>query len=234
MSKPTHDPTWATDTGASITDPGSTKQADGWVADERPPAHYFNWWMNLIGDYVDFFRGFLDSNEEHTYSSAKSRTVRLSPVNGWAYGPTPEWSLQSNGLDSEIPAAWSESDFGRLAFDLSAHLPTDATLTRVRALVHPGTAGSSGEEMELRVRHYFNDWVTPARDDGTFADVGTDDESDGTTDLQTLDIGAISQDVDLSQGNLVAYILAGNNGGTNSDTVYELEVQFDDPGPRNY
>ncbi len=46
-------PTWATDVGAQINDPGTGKQATGWLPDERPPAQFFNWWKNSAGQWVE-------------------------------------------------------------------------------------------------------------------------------------------------------------------------------------
>jgi hypothetical protein len=51
MTAPVQIPTWATDGGASITDPGATKQGIGWIV-EIPPHEYFNWWQNLVGQWI--------------------------------------------------------------------------------------------------------------------------------------------------------------------------------------
>lgn len=47
-TKPTVEPSWATDGGADIVEPASGKKATGWVVDEKPPAGFFNWYMNLM------------------------------------------------------------------------------------------------------------------------------------------------------------------------------------------
>ena len=54
MSEPTKIPTWATETSL-LQDPGVAKQASGW-AGEIPPVQYFNWWMNLVGQWIFYFR----------------------------------------------------------------------------------------------------------------------------------------------------------------------------------
>lgn len=61
MSKPTRSPTWATSGVALITDPGAPKQAEGWRADEIPPAEYFNWFKNLVGQWVEYLDGEVDA-----------------------------------------------------------------------------------------------------------------------------------------------------------------------------
>jgi hypothetical protein len=46
-------PVWAS-TG-SKTDPGGTKEAAGWSASEKPPANWFNWLLNSIGQWLGYF-----------------------------------------------------------------------------------------------------------------------------------------------------------------------------------
>jgi len=53
MAKPTRDSTWATGGGALKTDPGISKQAEGWSI-EAPPVQYFNWWMNIVGQWISY------------------------------------------------------------------------------------------------------------------------------------------------------------------------------------
>lgn len=52
-------PTFATSaTGlANTVDPGVTKQSDGWAANERPPAEFFNWLGNAKGQWIDYLHG---------------------------------------------------------------------------------------------------------------------------------------------------------------------------------
>lgn len=47
MPKPTSTPRWA-DVGGDIVEPSAGKKNVGWLADERPPAQYFNWLLNTI------------------------------------------------------------------------------------------------------------------------------------------------------------------------------------------
>ena len=51
-TKPTDLPEWAS-AGTKV-DPGSAKRAQGWLADERPPAENFNWWKNLTYEWLDW------------------------------------------------------------------------------------------------------------------------------------------------------------------------------------
>lgn len=51
--KPTTLPTWATDGGTTV-EPTSGEKAAGWVAGTRPPARWFNWWMNLLYTWIQY------------------------------------------------------------------------------------------------------------------------------------------------------------------------------------
>lgn len=60
MAKPSQLPTWATDPGANITDPGTAKKAQGWIA-ELPPHEFFNYWQNLVYQWVVHFDTEIDA-----------------------------------------------------------------------------------------------------------------------------------------------------------------------------
>ncbi len=47
-------PSWATDGGADVTDPGSSKQATGWIEGEAPAADHTNWLHNTRGDWINY------------------------------------------------------------------------------------------------------------------------------------------------------------------------------------
>lgn len=55
-------PTWATSIIglAATVDPGATKQSDGWVDGKRPPAQFFNWWKNAVGQWVSYLASVTD------------------------------------------------------------------------------------------------------------------------------------------------------------------------------
>jgi len=49
-------PSWATDGGADVTDPGTSKQATGWIEGEAPAADHTNWLLNQQGAALDFYQ----------------------------------------------------------------------------------------------------------------------------------------------------------------------------------
>ena len=53
MPAPAIDASWATSGSALIADPGAGKRDTGWVV-EIPPVEFFNWWMNNVGNWIDY------------------------------------------------------------------------------------------------------------------------------------------------------------------------------------
>jgi len=51
MPRPTQLPEWDT-SGANILEPSAGKKAAGWLAGERPPSGWWNWWQRLVYDWV--------------------------------------------------------------------------------------------------------------------------------------------------------------------------------------
>jgi len=56
---PSRLPTWATDGGADVTDPGTSKQATGWIEGEAPAADHTNWLANGVGAHLDLLQNTL-------------------------------------------------------------------------------------------------------------------------------------------------------------------------------
>jgi hypothetical protein len=50
MARPSILPEWAS--GGTKTEPSSAKKALGWVFGERPPFDFFNWWQDLVSDWI--------------------------------------------------------------------------------------------------------------------------------------------------------------------------------------
>jgi hypothetical protein len=51
-------PVWSS-TGTK-TDPGAGKEASGWSIAERPPAYWFNWILNAVGQWLGYFNNVID------------------------------------------------------------------------------------------------------------------------------------------------------------------------------
>jgi len=53
---------WAS--GGTATDPGGSKEAQGWSVGERPPAYWWNWILNSFGQWLSWAEGELDEYPE--------------------------------------------------------------------------------------------------------------------------------------------------------------------------
>ncbi|MFW6086405.1 MAG: hypothetical protein ACODAG_04310 [Myxococcota bacterium] len=110
-------------------------------------------------------------------------------------------------------------------------LPVGAVLTQADAMVQPGAARSGTSRMDLRWAYRemsgsIPDHTTAPTSSGNFA------KDDGTTDAQVL---SITPNLTIEAGReYYLRVQAGNDAGTNTDVVRGFEIQFDDPGPRNY
>lgn len=55
MPKPSDSMEWASDVGAQVVEPIQAKKEAGWLTAEKPPAQYFNWWMNNAYLWQQYF-----------------------------------------------------------------------------------------------------------------------------------------------------------------------------------
>jgi hypothetical protein len=61
-TKPSSTPRWA-NVGGDIVEPAGGKKDVGWVAEEKPPAQYFNWLLNLTWQWLEYLNdGIFDGN----------------------------------------------------------------------------------------------------------------------------------------------------------------------------
>ena len=54
--RPSEKPDWIPDDATGISAPNGAKRAAGWLI-EKPPLQYFNWFWNIISQWMDFFGG---------------------------------------------------------------------------------------------------------------------------------------------------------------------------------
>jgi hypothetical protein len=55
MAQPSQTPDWNTG-GSNRTDPPSGQKISGWTVNQTPPSSYFNWWMNLVYQWVLYLK----------------------------------------------------------------------------------------------------------------------------------------------------------------------------------
>lgn len=98
MPAPAQLPEWASDPGAVITEPSAGKKAQGWLSPEKPPDGQFNWWMNLVYLWIDYFAGVVGAAAEALGTAGADVNVGASPAPGGA-----DWFLTT---DSATAATW--------------------------------------------------------------------------------------------------------------------------------
>lgn len=69
-TKPTNLAEWATDVGAPVVEPSTPQKQAGWPVDYKPPAQWFNWWMELVHYWVVWLDAF--ESEAHTWTAAQT------------------------------------------------------------------------------------------------------------------------------------------------------------------
>ncbi|MDH4281377.1 MAG: hypothetical protein OEV36_01875 [Myxococcales bacterium] len=85
-------PLWAS--GGTTTDPGGGKEATGWLPDERPPANWWNWVWNAMGQWLGWSETSFDELTDPTpvplsAMAPKAMGVVTSGPSagvGWNYG----------------------------------------------------------------------------------------------------------------------------------------------------
>ena len=95
MGKPFNKPYWATETvnnGSKNTpnkvEPTELKKQLGWNFPEKPPRSEFNWWQNLVGQWIDHLDTISDTsgvNNNFAYDSAGSTLLDFSIEAGYVF-----------------------------------------------------------------------------------------------------------------------------------------------------
>jgi hypothetical protein len=207
--------------------PSSGDRAAGFTPNDRPPAQWLNHLLGLCADWTKWLSAIIDTNEEHTYQTAKARKIILSAGVVWAreVAGAFDWRADTGYYESLV-------DSGTLAFDVSAFLPTDAVLTKVEVLVDPGAARSGNDRMRLIISRgdHGAKFTTPAAPGYTTLDTAYDDAS---ANAQVIASATLSETIDRDTNVIVGTLNAGNTGLANADKLYGIRLSFDDVGPRN-
>lgn len=211
--------TWASD--PNKVDPGAPRIAEGFEPTTLP-AEWLNYWFNRIGAWL-FYIG-----------ESASRTLRISPQRGFGTSSVQDvancWTAEVFGDGFKVV---SDANFAKLHFSIADMIPNGATITRIRAAVKPGAARTSTDRMSLYAWDLGVAWPTaPAATPVTVSaanDLMTIDYDDGTTAAQVLDSGAVTLVNDRANYQIIVQIMAGNDGGSNEDEVYGLEITYTGP-----
>lgn len=128
-------------------------------------------------------------------------------------------------------AEFLESNIDRADFWAPLPLPDGVVLTAARVLVDPGAARSTASErMRMQIVKRTVDWSTPGV--GSLTGVGSEVESDGTSNVQVLAQTGMSETIAKNSGVMhFLHVEAGIDSGTNRDRLYAIRLDFTDPGP---
>jgi hypothetical protein len=249
MAKPSDTMQWATDVGAT-NDPGVTRRATGFVAGKKAPAKWFNYLHNAAGKWfaylnnlhaeADFLNQAYTWSAKHTFSAATDVAGALTltgPSNDLAYAtPRSRTALLNLTGGAHYTGTWNfgtskwqgSTNSSTLAFSLS--LPGGATITRVRAGVQQGATPASGCSIAL-LEITPNKGAVPAAStrDTLGGDAAT---AAGFARLEITPSPIPSTNNILRWHELV--FQTSNVATTTPDELHWLEIQFTDPGPRNY
>jgi len=234
MAEPTSDPTFATDalyatdgdswqTTAPRVDPGAPRLAEGFEPDTLP-AQWLNWILGVHGDHIQYLDDVVAGLDEIT---TVSRTIVISGTDFQLAGTSgQDWS------DLQAGTAWSLQNSALATLDLRKYIRHGAVITSIKALVDPGAARAGANRMHLRLQRR-----TPTFGGTPTAPAAADDVAatydDTTAALQTIDATGLSITMDSTIERILT-VGGGNDAGTNNDQLHAVEIQFDDPGPRNF
>lgn len=254
--RPGTDPTWATDVDyAAGADPWSATptrvepdagdKASGLVPGTRAPAQWLNWALGLWADWLAYLRDERDRLDTYCddfgvqlpaavqpsrYIGPECAEARYDSVAG-----KETWAGRNVGVGGDLfeGAKRSEIDSGELYIDLTPRLVRNGTLAHVRVLVKPGAARAGANRMQAALLgvDFGASFAAPAI---VRSSVGAAVYDDGTTNEQWLHIDLTPAGVAVTTHALWRlYLYAGNDGATNHDYFYAVEVEVASSTIRN-
>jgi hypothetical protein len=198
--------------------PSAAVLAQGFVpGDLRIPMYdnfMFSWLRAWIVYVVAYCAELADRLE---YASPPTRTLMI-PASAFA-NRTGTWTSSSFG---EILTATTNS--AEASLDLAPYLPTGAVVTRVKALVDPGTANT----MTLAMSSRTYDFTTPAAASHILVFSYATPSPGGA--IQNIDPGAFTETIDKATKIYTLNMAAGAGAAANNDLFYAVLITFTDPG----
>jgi hypothetical protein len=232
VARPTTTPSFATG-GSRRLEPEAGEKSNGFREGYRFAPRKANWALGYAVDWVAWLAALLDSNEEHTYQTPKTRKKVVSLFAAQVFdgdsGTAADWSRAGN------PATeywWLSVGAQKpLIFPLSDYLRNGQELDTIKIIVDPVAANAAtGDRMYAALITVDPNFGTPAAPTPVVAFYATDD---GTDAAQTITITcdlAIVTDGDTAKDYFLLILSANEVGG---DKVHGVELAITDPGPRN-
>ncbi len=242
MPKPTSVPEWATN--ASFVSPGDPwdgdptkvvppagKIAEGWEPTEEPPAEFFNWLSNLVGQWLAFLNPLLDDTDpaavDLVYEVAPVRRRQIPIMGGAANGAG--WVPN---LTAWFAVGTSED------LDFTLRVPSGAELTEL-AVMYRITGGAPNHDAQIEGFVFdYSDWTdggwagSVTQQIAPAASLGTATLPVVSNDAQEIALSGLS---DVSNADKVyAVRVTSDTAGGATETVWGVVARFEDPGPRNF
>lgn len=251
MAKPTDTYDWATSVGTTEEPPTDMKAA-GFVQGQRPPAKWHNWLWNgaskwhaytqnlhnepeflnrayawtgvhLFAAAVQLFgaQNELEYADAGGASAPRLRTVMLEPcgLNGW------DPRVQGYGGAQSQPSSENPVGWGKIALPV----PSGGRIVRVRVGYERKAVG---DDADLYVRKTTDTKTVPFT---AFSSTKLIERTTSGTGQQVVDLGPIDDAIDTSTSTYALEISpSGDRTQPLPDIVHWIELQFLDPGPRNF
>jgi len=137
MTKPIKLPTWAT-SSPNVVEPSDGKKAQGWVPGEQPPAAFFNYWQNLVHQWVTWF-------DESAAIEDGTPTFGNLQVNG-TLGTTGNATVgtDGDGANLQVNGTLGTTGNATVGSDGSGNLQVNGTLTTTGLTTVGGNLNVSG------------------------------------------------------------------------------------------
>lgn len=234
-AKPSDVPQWATDanyttgpvpgTPTKVT-PNAAIRAEGDVPATPSFAQRWNWWKNLVGQWLDFINPWFGpgATPEIVYPDVRFRTVGIP---GLKLNPAPAAATAVWRCDGTV-YSYSLINSSFASLDLSEALPSGATLDNVQIRCSTGAVSVDG----MRFRVYKYNWTTQA-----LTQLGATVTSGAAINANDLAvIPLINEVIDKATYAYYLEVRSSSNaaGSANGDRIHAAIVGFYDSGPRNF
>ena len=164
MTKPASKPEFARDGEALVTDPGASKRHAGFLVDEAVPAHWLNWLLKNVSEWIEFFdlRG---ATDELTYATPRSHTRVFSPQGGTDSGADLSGTNTHNYGNTGGGGVRMQQTSGAtsgLSYSKPLNLAEGSVITGWRSMVLVDFFGTGGASVSVQLRKRAPDWNGPS------------------------------------------------------------------------
>jgi hypothetical protein len=251
MAKPSTTYPFATDVGATA-DPGSTRQATGFVAGKKAPSKWFNWLHKGAHDWFEYLDNLHNETEflnkayawtgAHTFDEDVNFAVPRTYAK-WIPLEDGQWSesdisvgFTSDGDATLMPRwTWAAASPDTAFVSFPVDLPTGATITGAKVVAN----AQAGHLVRARLANWAIDQTTGAR---TFTAImrriggnaSTSAAGTGGDSVYSLDaITGVSQLIDRAAGSTQLRVSIQDVSAVAASYLYGVWIQWTLPGYRN-